>query len=141
MSSFTPVLPHQSKRPLSQAAQGWQSKHHPLLSSNGQNLIRAQFGIGDWLVIGCCLQAFIALSCPWGPLWSLAPTFFVALWKICRTALTIAGWLENKHMKGVLLGKTTAIFPDAEGGFTRKFGDSVAGKGVVVMLLTSKCNQ
>jgi hypothetical protein len=141
MSSFRLLSAPQTQRPLSQTAQGWKSKYHPLLSSNGQNLIRSQFDIGDWLVIGCCLQAVIVLSCPWGTLWSLAPTFVIAIWKICRTLMIITGWLENKHMKGVVVGKTTAIFPETDGSFSRKIGDSVSGKGVVVMMLTSKCNQ
>jgi hypothetical protein len=141
MSSFRPIFSHHKERPLSQAAQGWQSKYHPLLSPNGRNLIRSQFGIGDWLVIGCCLQAVIALSCPWGLLWSFLPTFAIAIWKLCRTVMVMTGWLENKHMKDVVLGKTTAIFPNADGSFSRKHGDSISGKGVVVMMLTSKCNQ
>ncbi|EHK99802.1 putative Adenylosuccinate synthetase [Glarea lozoyensis 74030] len=58
---------------------------------------------------------------------------------VCARNLEI-GWLENKHMKGVVVGKTTAIFPKADGSFSREVGDSVGGRGVVVMMLTSKCN-
>ena len=141
MSSFRPIFAPRTERPLSQATQGWQSKYHPLLSPNGQNLIRSQFEIGDWLVIGCCLQSLIVVLCPWGPLWSLMPTLTLAMWKICKTLLVVTGWLENRHMKSVIAGKTTAIFPEDDGSFSRKIGDSVSGKGVVVMMLTSKCNQ
>ncbi|KAG9231988.1 hypothetical protein BJ875DRAFT_99756 [Amylocarpus encephaloides] len=141
MSSFTPAFPHQhTKRPLSQAAQGWQSKWHPLLSPNGQNLIKSQFGVGDWLIVGCCLQAFIVLVSPCRLIWSLTPTFGLAIWKMFRTLLVIAGWVENPHMKDVVHGKTTTIFPNPDGSFTRETGQSIVGKGVVVVMLSSKCN-
>lgn len=44
-------------------------------------------------------------------------------------------------MRGVHIGRTTAIYPEADGSFDRKNGSSFGGDGVCIMLLSTKCNQ
>jgi hypothetical protein len=129
------------ERPLSQAANGWRSKLHPLYSRNGRNYIQSQFSISDWLAIGTCLQALIILISPYSVAVSLGPTFALAAYKIAKTILITCGLIANPHMNGVQIGRTTAIFPEADGGFERKIGDTFGGEGVCIMLLSTKCNQ
>ena len=132
------LLPNKT---LSQAADGWRSKVHPLCSRNGRNYIRSQFSISDWLVIGSCFQALIILISPYSVALSLAPNFILAAFKIARTILVTRGLIANPYMNGVRIGRTTAVFPEGDGGFDRKKDDSFGGDGVCIMLLSTKCNQ
>lgn len=140
--SFIPLRPHLlPKRPLSQGTQGWLSKFHPLASPNGQNLIKGQFSLTDWIVIGCCIQALLVVLCPYRTIYPLAPTFALSLYKVFKAMLIGFGVIKNPHMKGVVMGRTTAIFPEADGSFNRNLGDTVGGQGICMVLLFSKCNQ
>lgn len=140
--TFQAILPEPfPERPLSQAARGWQSKLHPLRSNNGRNLIQSQFSISDWLVIGSCLQALIILVSPYSVVYSLAPTFALAAYKITKTICITCGLHANPHMDGVRIGRTTAVFPAPDGSFQRNKGDAFGGEGICVFLLSTKCNQ
>ncbi|KAH6663680.1 hypothetical protein B0J14DRAFT_255361 [Halenospora varia] len=139
--SFIPLRPRLlSKRPLSQGTHGWLSKFHPLASPNGQNLIKGQFSLTDWIVIGCCIQALLVVLCPYRTIYPLAPTFALSLYKVFKAMLIGFGVIKNPHMKGVVMGRTTAIFPEADGSFNRNLGDTVGGQGICMVLLFSKCN-
>jgi hypothetical protein len=87
------------------------------------------------------LQALIILLSPYLTIYSLTPTFALAIYKVAKTVLIANGVLQNPHMKDVRLGRTTAVFPESDGSFNREKGESFGGEGVCVMLLSSKCNQ
>jgi len=142
MPTFQPLHPDPKPiRPISQGAAAFRNPYHPIFSTGGQNLIRAQFSITDWLLIGCGLQALILLISPFPIAWSLAPTFILIALKLFRTIAITYGLIANPHMKDVRVGRQSAVFPNAEGGFERKVGESVGGKGMCIILLSAKCNQ
>jgi hypothetical protein len=141
--AFQPLIPEpQSKRTLSHAIRAWKFKYiHQLNSVQGHQRIRNQFSITDWLLIGCCLQSAIILLTPFPLIDALAPTFLLAGWKVLKTVLITVGVMENYHMKGVRVGRATAVFPNPDGTFERKVGESVGGEGMCIILLSSKVHQ
>lgn len=139
--AITPLYPEAHvKRPWSQAMRAYRHNLSTFLSPASQNQIRSQLSIADWLLIGCGLQALLVLISPLPLLYSLTPTFALGTFKILRTLAMIFGLITNTHMKGVRIGRQTAIFPNPEGGFDRPKGESVGGKGMCIILLSSKCN-
>lgn len=145
---LSPILTEpKPKRSLSQGVQAWRdSSIHPLFSTQGLVRVRTHLSIADWILTGSCLQSLILLVKPAGiPLrWALAPTFALVAFKITRLALTCFGWLENVHMRDMIPGRQMAVFPgplNEEGRMVREVGRTVGGEKVVVVLITSKCNQ
>jgi len=140
--AVAPLFPEMmAKRPESQAMRAYRHKIHPFLSPSFQAVIRSQLSITDWLLIGCGLQALIVFVSPLSVSYSLAPTLALIVFKILKTLATIFGVIGNPHMKNIRVGRQTAIFPNSDGGFERKEGESVGGKGMCIVLLSSKCNQ
>ena len=140
--AFTPVFPEQhTRRPISQGSRTFRSKFHPLLSTGVQSLIRSQFSIGEWILIGCALQAIIILISPFPVVYALTPTVALALCKVAHTIMITYGLVDNHHMKNVRVGRHSAVFPEEDGSFARHPGDTVGGSGMVVFILSTKCNQ
>lgn len=44
-------------------------------------------------------------------------------------------------MKGVRVGRASAVFPNPDGTFERKAGEPVGGEGMCIILLSSKVHQ
>ncbi|TVY81840.1 Monooxygenase, partial [Lachnellula suecica] len=82
----------------------------------------------------------LILISPYSAAFSLTPTFTLAAYKISSIFLVTWGVLPNPHLKNVRKGRTTAVFPEADGSFDRQKGDDFGGEGVCVMLLSTKCN-
>lgn len=104
-------------------------------------LLNLQRKITDWLLIGCCLQALVIYLSPFPVFYTLAPALALSLFKVLRTLAITFRLIENPHMHGIRIGRQTAIYPNADGSFDRKPGESIGGGKMCIMLLSAKCNQ
>ncbi|KAH8598517.1 hypothetical protein B0O99DRAFT_683919 [Bisporella sp. PMI_857] len=73
-------------------------------------VVRDQFTITTWLLLGAAIQAVLALL-PIKPLYAMVPAVSILLWRSSQNVLMTYGLLENTYMKGVITGKFTALPP------------------------------
>jgi hypothetical protein len=139
---FTPLFPTPTpnRKPLSNSSKAFPKGTHPFLTVGGQNIRRAQFTISTWLCVGAVLQSLLVLL-PLPVYYTVLPSIALLAYKIINTYLIQWGFRENKLMDGVLMGRHSAIFPNSDGGFTRRVGESVSGGGVCVCLLGARSNR
>ncbi|CZT49613.1 uncharacterized protein RSE6_10488 [Rhynchosporium secalis] len=140
---FAPLHQPTTSRPLADSTLGWMHPWHPLMGTQGRVRIRAHFTISDWLLMGGLLQSIIILLLPVRPLYSLLPTFGLAIYKVTRLFMKLGGVIENPLMDGVKIGRSSAVFPPSlvgEKGMIRPVGESVGGDGMCILLLSNRCN-
>ena len=142
MASFTPLQPeHLPSRTATKTSPPWASKIHPLLNVSGQNLLRSQLSISEWLLVGCSLQSLLILISPWPALYTLSPSFIILAFKILKVVAVTYKLIPNDHMRGVRVGRTSAVYPGQKGDFSREVGEAVGGGDVCVFILSTRCNQ
>ncbi|KAK5136617.1 hypothetical protein LTR08_002631 [Meristemomyces frigidus] len=97
------------------------------------NFGRDNFTITTWLCMGAAVQGLLFLAV--GRL-ALLPAVSVLLYRTFIAYAMTQGWMHNTCMDGVLMKKTSAQFPDANG----KYGTKPADSEIVVFLIGTRCN-
>jgi hypothetical protein len=77
------------------------------------NMLRDNFSLTTWLLMGACLQGLALLIFPVSR--ALAPALLLLGYRLVINVLQIFGVLENPYMKGVILGKWSRHEPDEQG--------------------------
>lgn len=96
-------------------------------------MLRDQFSLTTWLCIGAAAQGLLFLAM--GRL-AVLPSFLILAYRIFTAYAMSVGWMHNTYMDGVIMKKTSAQFPDAQGKFSSKPADN----DVVVFLIGTRCN-
>ncbi|KLJ11854.1 hypothetical protein EMPG_13001 [Blastomyces silverae] len=126
-------MAEKSFRPLSSPQKVPAYKHHAKTVRKilHNNIIRDNFTISTWLLVGGLLQGVaVALL---GYL-TLLPAAAVIAYRISDNLLMAFGWTKNRYLSNVLLTKFTAQMPRSDGSF----GSTIADRPLVVFLLGTK---
>ena len=118
----------------------------PLLSREGlafgHNLLRDQFTITTWLLLGAVLQALL-VALPVRTLYTVAPAVALLSWQLVDGLMMSFGLKRNIYLDNVLQTKYAALVPDEQGGFTSASvgkGIESGGKGVCAFILGFRVN-
>lgn len=98
-------------------------------------LLRANFAITTWLLMGATLQSVLVLVLPTRV--ALLPAVSLLLLHALNTALVQAGWVRNPYLAVTRPGKWTAPILEQNGSVPEKG----AGKEVVVFIVGASANQ
>ncbi|TKA82538.1 hypothetical protein B0A55_02276 [Friedmanniomyces simplex] len=96
-------------------------------------LIRDNFTLATWLSFGAVAQSLLFLAL--GRL-AFLPALVYLAWRSLRAYAMSVGWLHNVYMDDVILKKTSAQFPNAEG----EFSCTPADEQVVVLMIGTRVN-
>ncbi|KAK4978338.1 hypothetical protein LTR66_010641 [Elasticomyces elasticus] len=105
-----------------------------LFSAHELALIRDNFTLTTWLLLGACIQSLLFLYLPISV--SVAPAFVLLGLRIGDVLLMWSGLKHNHYMDGVIPGKTAIHFPDSHGTYT---GDP-ANSEICVIVLAARSN-
>ncbi|KAH8728468.1 hypothetical protein GQ44DRAFT_724463 [Phaeosphaeriaceae sp. PMI808] len=103
-----PVFKHFAQRPTTATVK------NPLIPFH--SLIRDQFPITTWLLIGALLQGVSHVLLPYPNIALLLPALLVLTYKAGKTLLILASILPNPSMSNVIQYRTTPSFPSRETG-------------------------
>ena len=105
------------------------------------NLVRDQFTLGTWLLLGAAAQSLLILL-PLPSTYVVAPAFTLLLLQLLDTISVSMGWKRNSYLDGTIGTKVTALLPQPDGSFSARApnSDSDGGK-VAVLLLGFRTNQ
>lgn len=98
-------------------------------------IIRDQFTITNWLLIGAVLHGVLSYILPTH--YALLPAVLTLLLRTIHTLLQHYGLIENRAAEGVVRGKFSAQIPDREGNAPSQ----PAEHEVVVLHLATRSNQ
>jgi len=124
--SYTPVFEPFAEPPYSRKKRN---------SAAFLTLIRDQFNISTWLLMGASLQC--GLVAIFGArVWIVVlPVLMLGL-RCIKTLLQAQGLLKNPHMEGVVRGRTTCHFPEKDGSYQ----GSPSNKSLAVLLISIRSN-
>lgn len=123
-------------KPACDIARGLKKKDSFLATSIiDRQLIRQNFDISTWLLMGATLQTAVLLL-PIRPVFALAPAVLLLAFKFLNTILIWFGLLENPLMKDSVRGKQTARYPQSTGT-----GKQTGNEGVCMIVVSSRSNQ
>jgi hypothetical protein len=83
------------------------------VSRSDLSILRDNFTLTTWLLIGACLQAVVLTLCSLP--YAILPASILLAWRFFDNLLQIAGVRQNPNMANVVLGKFSIHTPDAEG--------------------------
>ncbi|KAK0833573.1 hypothetical protein LTR73_001335 [Friedmanniomyces endolithicus] len=97
------------------------------------SLIRDNFTLTTWLCFGAVIQSglFLVLGRP-----AVLPALAFLAYRSLRAYAMSVGWIHNVYMDDIILKKTSAQFPNAEGEFSSKPADDE----IVVFLIGTRVN-
>lgn len=124
---FTPLLSHTTTRP------------HVSLPVFVHNLVRDQLSIQTWLLLGASIQTLIFLL-PLRPMYQYTPSLFFLLITLVNNLIQLSNVRHSSYMTGRIPGKHAAIFPNADGSFTREDSTFPGGEQLAVFMLNVKSN-
>ncbi|EER42054.1 conserved hypothetical protein [Histoplasma capsulatum H143] len=102
------------------------------LSQNRRtNIIRDNFTITTWLLVGGLIQGVVVALLGY---LSLLPAVAVLAYRFGNNLLMALGWTKNRYLSNVLLTKFTAQMPRSDGSF----GSTFAERPLVVFLIGAK---
>ncbi|UZJ53740.1 hypothetical protein CBS101457_003060 [Exobasidium rhododendri] len=104
------------------------------LSRADVNMLRDNFSLTTWLLIGACLEGIALMLLPISQ--AILPPALLLAWRIVSVFLQMAGLRSNPHMKNVIMGKFSRHEPDEQG----LLQGEPAQKPVVVLLLGARSN-
>lgn len=140
----TPIFePFESfdERPSNQAGQAHNTstsnrpKKAKSKSINGLNMLRDNFTISTWLLLGASLQC--GLVAAFGSRLLILGLPVLVLGARClESVLQAAGVLKNPYMEGVIPGRTTCHFPDKNGSYK----GSPSNQSLAVLLISARSN-
>lgn len=100
-------------------------------------MLRDQFPISTWLLLGGSAHGVISLLLPRSGVYIGGIILLVLALRILRTLLQVFGILHNPEMDKAVLGRVSAQIPDINGNMPTE----PSQEGVVVMMLGVKSNQ
>ncbi|KAF2182326.1 hypothetical protein K469DRAFT_740277 [Zopfia rhizophila CBS 207.26] len=80
-------------------------------SANIQNLIRDQFSLKTWLLLGAAAQSILLLL-PLRPTYNIAPAFLLLTLQLVDSVLVTLGWKRNIMIDGTIGRRVSALQPD-----------------------------
>lgn len=138
---FNPIFPQSfDRKPRSNITRKDNS------ATTGWSLLRAQFSVSTWLLLGAALQSVVVLLHVFLHVrlsYIILPSLALLVIKGVNLFLEVFELKENPLRKGVIPGKHAAMIPSAGvgGGFARANGESVGGGSMVVFLLGARSNR
>lgn len=120
---YKPVVAPSAEQPWSEYARASNlsmpgrpvSRKSGMLPTGLINMVRDNFTISSWLLMGACLQC--GLLAAFGKFVAVIPVAILAI-RLAETLLQVAGVLKNPRMEGVIPGSTTCFFPDEQGSYS-----------------------
>jgi hypothetical protein len=111
----------------------------PDLASNSlvQQLLRDNFTISTWILIGCVIQGLLTLTIR--PSLAVLPAFLLLTWGIIDALLMSVGLKQNTWMKDVIVGKFSVAYP-AQGEARAIQGQPADNGPGAVMILGTRSN-
>ena len=103
------------------------------------NLVRDQFTLGTWLLLGAAAQSLLILL-PLRSTYVVAPAFALLILQLLDTILVSMGWKRNSYLDGTNGTQVTVLLPQLDGSFSARAPNSDSGK-VAVLLLGFRTNQ
>jgi hypothetical protein len=103
------------------------------LSLSDLVVLRDNFELSTWLLLGACLQGLLLAMSP-TKMYAILPAFLILIWRIIYIVLQCAGLVKNHRMTNIILGKFSVHSPDAEG----KLIGETAQQGSMVVLCKSE---
>ncbi|KAJ5671373.1 hypothetical protein N7507_000500 [Penicillium longicatenatum] len=98
------------------------------------NLLRDQFSITTWLLLGAVAQGLAILALP--AFYAVLPAMIVLSYRVVDTLLMSVGLKKNRFMDNVIMGKFTGQIPNSEGVYSSKPSD----ENVVCFQLIARSN-
>ena len=105
----------------------------------GNQLLRDNFTIQSWLLMGAFLQGLLFLL-PIRPIYAFGPVVLLGVLQLANNLALIVGLKRNEYVDGVIEGKSTAVIPGRGGEFEGEDGFP-GGRQVCFFMLTLKSNQ
>ena len=100
-------------------------------------LLRDNFSISTWIVIGCLLQCLLGLVLP--RILAYVPALLYVTWGFLDTTLVTAGLKKNIWRDAVVDGKFSVAYP-SRGESTLVTDDPAENGPGAVMILGTTCN-
>ena len=88
------------------------------LKANMEQLLRDNFTIPTWLMLGASLQGLVCLL-PYRNIALVAPVVLVLSFQSVRTILMAFGLFKNSYMDGVIDGRSVPVYPNNEGQYEK----------------------
>lgn len=88
-------------------------------------MVRDQFTIFTWLLLGALIQSAAFAWLPYRNIVLVLPVLLILGFKATSTLLKLTGIIENEYMKNVIPSRTTAVFPNEKGGEEKAGGSTV----------------
>lgn len=139
--AYTPVFEPFSQQPWSQygQAQNFSAPGRPKAKKGmpiiAHNLLRDNFTISTWLLMGACLQCGL-VSLFGARVWIVGLPVLVLGLRCLRSGLQAVGVLKNPYMDGVIPGRTTCHFPNEDGSYS----GSPSNRSLAVLLISVRSN-
>jgi hypothetical protein len=105
------------------------------LTSHLPQILRANFAVSTWLLMGASLQSLLFLILP--TRYALTAATLILSLRFLSKCLIALGVLHNPAMDGVIPKKTTAQVRDKDGKYS---ANGASGEKIVVLLLGFKSN-
>ncbi|KEF51320.1 uncharacterized protein A1O9_12670 [Exophiala aquamarina CBS 119918] len=125
--AFESFLPASSKRPRSQHR--WPSQSAQLLY-----VIRENFSLSTWLLIGALIQSAIVMVIP--RLYAFLPAFLVLAARLVDSLAITYGFKRNHYLDEAIIHRVAPQIPDENGIFS----ENPSNEKVVVFMLGAKSN-
>lgn len=105
------------------------------MSAARRTFLLNNFTISTWLIVGATLQSVLCLTLPRNV--ALLPAVILLLSRLVNGALVTKGFLRNKYLDGVYMGRWTASRLNDDGSVPEKSAD----KEMVVFVVGAHSNQ
>ncbi|KAF1841937.1 uncharacterized protein K460DRAFT_319507 [Cucurbitaria berberidis CBS 394.84] len=120
--SFQPVFDNFATRPKTATLKNPSATFHAL--------IRDQFSILTWLLLGASIQALASAFLPYRNIVLVLPILLILSYKFTTTLLTLSGILSNPRMESVIPKRTSIVLPDE-----KRIPNSIGGSTVCAIIL------
>ncbi|KIW99490.1 uncharacterized protein Z518_11229 [Rhinocladiella mackenziei CBS 650.93] len=125
--AFKSMLPPSSERPMSQSR--W-----PDPTKRQLYLLRMNFSISTWLLLGALLQSIVVFIIP--RFYAMLPSILILSARLLDTMAITWGWKKNHYLDEAFLHRVSPQIPDEDGNFHQEASD----EKVVVFFLGAKGN-
>lgn len=125
--AFRSELAPFEKRPRSQT--NWPDANRSLFY-----MLRMQFSVSTWLLLGALLQSLIVLIIP--RFYAILPSLLILGARLADTMAITYGWKKNHYLDEAILHRTSPQIPDENGDFH----EEASQEKVTVFMLGAKVN-
>lgn len=139
--AYQPVLDRLEQQPWSQFGQSasfsatGRPKAKRGMPTGAANLVRDNFTISTWLLMGASLQCGL-IACFGAKVWTIGLPVLVLGLRCIQTILQATGVLKNPYIYGVIPGRTTCHFPGKEGAYE----GAPSNRPLAVLLISARSN-